>query len=82
MLPSDKIYIAAVFHKLMCHSDHAEGCGWYYTSPNSPPPSVWSARARYQQKAQAFIDLGGTKEDVDRLYAAIENKPFNWGEDL
>ena len=42
--------VATLLHKKICHSDHTEGCGWYYRKDWSDPQ-----HAQYLAKAEFLL---------------------------
>jgi hypothetical protein len=49
----ENLRLAEILHKIQCHSNHADGCGWYYEKWGQIP--LGYAHAEYIKRANKFI---------------------------
>lgn len=59
--------LADTLHAVMCHFNHADGCGWHYESWDGPI----NARQNWVNKAKRIIETVGA-ENTNMFIAGLE----------
>lgn len=59
--------VASKLHGLMCHSDHAEACGWFYEMDNKIDRWTGTTHARFLVRAKAIVSEIGSESAIKFL---------------
>ena len=66
--------IARLLHKKLCHYNHTDQCGWYYSTLYDGLADDWTSYSHkeYLEKANRLIEAGFTLEDVKKFLECIK----------
>ena len=66
--------IARLLHKKLCHYNHTDQCGWYYSTLYDGLADDWTSYSHkeYLEKANRLIEAGFTLEDVKKFLEFIK----------
>lgn len=66
--------IARLLHKKLCHYNHTDQCGWYYSTVYDGLADDWTSYSHkeYLEKANRLIEAGFTLDDVRKFLECIK----------
>lgn len=66
--------IARLLHKKLCHYNHTDQCGWYYSTVYDGLADDWTSYSHkeYLEKANRLIEAGFTLDDVKKFLECIK----------
>jgi len=62
--------LAVALHESLCHTNHADGCGWYYEMKDERHDWNGWAHERYLKIAKKMLNTTGL--DVDTILKVVE----------